>query len=416
MNISVERIDDLNVIFRGFIENSLIEDNILSLRKEARKHLKEDEIDDETFAKNAEGQALHDFIDEGMKKANIVAEDILGQPSFRHYEKQASGLSIEVDVSLRPTIDTSIEYMDIVPSFTTPQADTSLIATKLSKLALQEAPYTAIREQRAVQHGDLISVDFEGFLNGKALEGANAKAYKLKIGTNAFIPGFEQKMIGLQAGEQKRITITFPTNYPTKALAGKETEFDIKINDIKEQLPLKINDSLAQHVLKDSSATLDTLKEKLEEQLAAEAFTRLYKKELQPKIIQGLLTIFDFALPNNIVEQEIDAKVNEKAQLMSKEELTLYREDKQKFKALRESLKGEASDSIKAALIVDALAKKEGIEVEDEELTASLTHQAQITGKNAEELIDYYENNNLMTALRVGLIEEKLFRKMLGVH
>lgn len=199
-------------------------------------------------------------------------------------------------------------------------------------------------------------------------------------------------------------------------MAGKETQFDVKLHDIKEQLSLEINDDLAKHVLKDTSATLDTLKEKLKEQMAAEAFTHLYKKELQPKMIKGLLSKFDFVLPNNIIEQEIDAKVNEKAQQMSKEDLAIYREDKEKFKALRESLKSEASNSIKAALIVDALAKKEGIEVAEEELTDSLTHQAQITGKNAEELIDYYESNNLMTALRVGLIEEKLFRKMLGVN
>ena len=416
MNISVEKVDALNILFRGFIDHSIIEENITSLRQEAKKHMKEDEIDDETFEKNAEGQALHNFINEAMKKAQITAEDILGQPSFKDYEKQKNGLTIEVEVSLRPIIDTSIAYMEVVPSFSVPQADTSLMETRLSKLALQQAPYTPITKERAVQHGDLISVDFSGFLNGKALEGAEAKAYKLKIGTNSFIPGFEQKMIGLHAGDDKRITITFPTNYPTKALAGKETEFDVKLHDIKEQVALEINDDLAKHVLKDSSATLSTLKEKVKEQIAAEAFTHLYKKELQPKLIKGLLSKFDFALPNNVIEQEIDAKVNEKAQHMSKKELSLYREDKQKFKALRDSLKVEASNSIKAALIVDALAKKEGIVVSEEELTASLTHQAEITGKNAEELIDYYENNNLMTALRVGLMEEKLFRKMLGVN
>lgn len=198
MKITVEKLDNLNIIFRVFIENSLIEDKITTLRQEAKKHLQEKEIDDEKFQHEAESQVLHDFIAEGMKNAEITSDDILGQPSFKHYAKEEHGLSIEVDVSLRPTIDTSIAYMDIVPSFSMPKADTSLIETKLSKLALQQAPFTLINIQRAVQHGDLISIDFEGFLDGKALEGADAKAYKLKIGTNSFIPGFEQKMIGMK--------------------------------------------------------------------------------------------------------------------------------------------------------------------------------------------------------------------------
>lgn len=415
MKVSVEKEDALSLLFRGFIEQSLIEEKIASLRDEAKKHLKEDEIDDETFARNAEGQVLHAFIDEGMKQAQIVQEDILGQPSFRHYDKQDDGIHLEVDVSLRPHIDTSIDCSDIIPRFTMPKADTSLLDTKLEKLALQQAPFTPPTVARGVQNGDLVSVDFEGFLNGRALEGASVKDYKLKVGTHSFIPGFEQKIMGMQAGEEKQITLTFPGNYPTKELAGKETEFHVKLLEIKEQIALEIDDALAQKALADHTATLDTLKEKMTEQLATEAFTRLYKQELQPKIIKGLLAKFDFSIPGNVVEQEIDAMVNEKAQQMTKEELVLYREDKAKFKALRDALRGKASDSIKAALIVDALAKKEGIEVEEDELTATLTHQAKMTGKNAEELIDYYEGNNLMTALKVGLIEEKLFRKMLGV-
>jgi len=416
MKVSVEKVDDINIIFQGLIPQSLLEEKILSLRQEARKHLKEDEIDDETFARNAEGQALHEFIDEGIAQAGITAEQILGQPSFRHYEKQADGLSIEVDVSLRPHIDTSVEYMDIVPSFTLPPTDISRIESKLTKLALQEAPFTTPPKPRGVVQGDLVSIDFEGFLNDRLLEGASQKGYKVKIETNSFIPGFEEKVLGMQVGEERRIDIIFPTNYPTKELAGKETQFDVKLNEIKEQLSLPIDDALAVHVLRDENATLETLKEKLKEQIDIEAFGQLYKRELQPKLMQGLLSKFDFDVPNNILEQEIDAKVNEKAQHMSKEELALYREDKQKFTALRESLKGVASDSIKAALIVNALAKKENIEVTEDELTESLTHQAKLTGKNADELIDYYEKNNLMTALRVGLIEEKLFRKLLGVH
>ncbi len=230
------------------------------------------------------------------------------------------------------------------------------------------------------------------------------------------MPGFEEQVIGMKPKEEKVIKVTFPRDYQAQALAGKETEFNVTLQEIHEQLALEINDALAKKALDDETATLDTLKEKVTEQVASQAFSNLYMSTLKPQIIKGLLTKFDFTLPNNVVEQEIDGKVNERAQNMSKEELALYQESKEKFQALRDSLRSEARDSIKAALIIDALAKKEGLDVSEEEILSALTHQAEISGQKPEELIAYYQTNNLMTAVKVGLIEDKLFGMMLGLN
>ena len=350
-----------------------------------------------------------------MKDAKVTLDELLGQPSFKKYEEQENGIYLEVEISTRPEIDTDVEYMDIVPSYTKPKIDPSAVDAKLAEMAIQQAPFIKTETARAVKNADLVVIDFEGFLNGRALEGGSAEKYKLKIGSKSFIPGFEEQVIGMKPNEKKVIKVTFPEDYQSKALAGQETEFHVKLHEIQEQKVMEINDALAQRILGDEKATLDTLKEKMAEKITAQEFSNLYNEVLKPQIIKGLLTKFDFTLPNNAVEQEIDAKINERAQRMSKEEHALYKEDKAKFHMLRDSIRGEARDTIKAALIVDALAKKEGIEVDDKEVLSALQYQAIMTGQDAEELVEYYKTNNLMTSAKVGLIEDKLFSQMLGV-
>ncbi len=429
MKITVEKIDDINILMSGTVDNTVIEKKVSELREQAEEKLKKDEtldaqaledklnqMDDASFQQEAEGQILQGFIDAGMSEANVTLDAILGQPNFKTYEKQENGIYLEIEISTHPKIDTNVAYMDIVPSYTAPTIDPKDIDDKLKEMAIKKAPYTKITTQRAVKNDDLVNLDFEGFLNGRALSSATETEYKLKIGSNSFIPGFEEAVIGMKADEEKTIKITFPKEFQTKELAGQETEFKVKLLEIREQIPMELNDALAQRIFDNEKATLDLLKLKMTEKITSQAFSNLYNEALKPQIIKGLLSKFDFTLPNNVVEQEIDAKINEKAQRMSKEDHDLYKKDKTKFNALRDTVREEARDSIKAALIVDALAKKEGIEVTDEEVLSALSMQAMMTGQDAEELVEYYKTNNLMTSAKVGLIEDKLFSQMLGIE
>lgn len=412
--VTVEKLDDINIRLTGTIDNRVIETKIDALKVEAKKADKK--VNDETLERAAQGQALQEFINNGMKKANVKLEDTLGQPHFKKYEKQTKSIYLEVDISTHPIINTNTSYIDIVPTFKKPTADLKTVEAQLTLLAKQQAPFTTVVTPRAVQNGDFVDIDFEGFLNNKALASANEKHYKLKIGSQSFLPGFEAQMIGLKVNEEKVINVTFPTTYKAKELAGKETNFNVKLHEIREQIPLKIDDELAKKVLKDSQATLEVLKKKMADQLIAQTFSNTYNTTIKPKLIQGLLHKFNFTLPNNVIEQEIDARVNDKAQQMSKEDQALYKEDDSKFDALRDSLRQAAKDSIKAALIVDALAKKEGLDVSETEIIDSLKYQAQRQGQDPEKFVDYYEENNLLTSVRVGLIEDKLFSKILGLN
>ena len=400
MKITVEKIDDINIIISGTIQSTLTESN----------------DDNGQLQREAEAKILQEFIEMGMKEASVTDEETLGQPNFKKYEKSDNSIYLEVEIATKPTIDTNIEYMDIVPSYTQPSIDPKVIDKKLLLMAKKQAPFTALTTPRDVEMGDLVSIDFEGFMNDKALAAANEKKYKLLIGSNAFLAGFEKQIIGMNTGEEKTIKITFPKDYKTKALAGQETRFEVKLNEIQEQIAIEVDDVLAQKIFKHKAATLETLKGKMAEKMSSQAFSNIYNEELKPQIIKGLLTKFDFSLPNNVIEQEIDAKVNELAQRMSREDHALVKENDKKFNTLRNSVREEAKNSIKAALIVEALAKKEGIEINDAEVESALQYEAMMRGKNADELLLYYKDNNLMTSAKVGLREDKLFKKMLGIN
>lgn len=419
MKVIVEKLDDINLIISGTIDNKMIEEKLATLKEKTKKESAEkdtaEEINDETLQQNAESEVLTDFIEAGLKEVNIDVEKILGQPGFRKYEKRDNGLYLEIAIATNPHIDTDIDYSDIVPTFTQPDADPKDVEAKLLEMTTQHGTFEAIEKPKAAENGDVAVIDFEGFVDGVPFEGGSAEKFNLKIGSNDFIPGFEEQMIGMEYGEERTITVTFPKDYQSTDLAGKVSEFKVKLREIQEQKPAVADDAFAQKVLNDKKATLDTLKGKLADQIQSQALSKFYADTLKPLIVKGLLETFEFTLPANIVEQEIDAKVTERMQQMSEEERIAFTKDKKKFPALREALRAEAEATIKKALILDALAKKEGLEVDDHEIQSALYYQAMMSGQDAQELLKYYEENNLMTAAKMGLTEDKLFGRLLGL-
>ena len=428
MKVTVNKVDDANVIVSGTIDNSAIEKNIDKMAVKAGKEMKVDgfrkgkvpphvvkKLHGDKLAQDAEGEALKELIDAGIKEAGINPGDILGQPTFKKYDKTDSGIEVEVEVSTRPVFEAE-GHMDVLPKFKKPVASEKAIEEKLNEIAAGNAPYTKIKRKRMVKDGDMTLIDFEGFVDGVPFDGGKAEKFNLKIGSGQFIPGFEEQLIGMKYDEEKTITVTFPEEYQSKELAGKEAEFKVKLHEIQEQVPVELNDELAQKLLRnEENATLETLKERVKTQIESTEISKLYNEDLKPKLVEALVEKFDFALPNNIVEQEIDAKVNAKAREMSEEELNTYKNNPEKVDALREELRADAIASVKATFIVDALAKKEEVTVDDKEVSQALYYEAMMSGQDPQQVIKYYQENNLLPAVKMGMIEDKLFGKMLGL-
>ena len=211
--------------------------------------------------------------------------------------------------------------------------------------------------------------------------------------------------------------MTFPEDYHSKELAGKEAEFKVKLVEIQEKTVPELDDELAAKLLQgEENPSVDLLKEKVTEQIKNEKLSKVYNEELKPKLVEALVAKYEFALPNTIVEQEIDAKVNEKARGMSEDEIKELKENPEKIEALREELRGDAVDSVKATFIVDAIARKEGIDVSDDEVSQAIYYEAMMSGQDPQQVIKYYQENNLLPAVKMGMIEDKLFSKLLGLN
>ncbi|RUM70661.1 MAG: trigger factor [Sulfurovum sp.] len=429
MNITATKTDTANVLVVAKIESTDIEKNIT---KAAKKLAKTATIDGfrkgkvplttvkkmyaEQLAGDAENQAIQEIIESAKKELSINQADIISDPSFKKYEKVEDGIDVEITISLRPTIEVE-GYKELAPSYDEPTVEDSEIEERLKTLLDNNAPFKKIKEERALAADDQATFDFVGTIDGEEFEGGKAEKFELVIGSGQFIPGFEEQMVGMNKGETKDLTVTFPEDYQSTELAGKESVFTVTLHEIKAKSSAELDEDMVKRLIPgDDNATADTVKEKIAEQIKSEKVSKLYNETLKPQLIEALVAKYDFDLPQNIIDQEIDAQINNKAKDMSEEELAEYKDNDAKIDELRDSVKEDALRSVKATFLVDALARKEGIEVNDQEVSQTIYYEAMMSGQDPQQVIEYYKNNNLLPAVKMGMIEDKLFAKIIGIE
>lgn len=426
MNITTEKLNEVNFLITATIESSDLDSKITRLAKEASTQMKVDgfrkgkvpiavvkKMHGEKLAQDAESDAVQNILKNGTTELGFNQSEIIGQPTFKKFDKNDNGIELEIEISTKPSFVLD-GYKDIAPSYERPEVSDSEFKERMDSIISDSAPFEKISDDRAVIDGDMTKIDFEGSIDGVLFDGGAAKDFSLTIGSNQFIPGFEEQLIGMKMGEEKVITTPFPEDYQEKKLAGKNADFKVVLNEIQEKGNAELTDELAGKFLQgEENATVEMLNTKVKEQIAKEKLSKLYNDELKPKLIESLVKLYSFDLPNNIVEQELDAKLNAKAGEMSKEELETYKNDSSKVATLRETLREEASESVKATFIVDAVAKEEKIVVTDDEVSQTIYYEAMMNGQNPQETIEYYQKNNLIPAVRMGMIEDKLFSTLL---
>jgi len=427
VNINTERKDSSNVEIKAEIPVAEVDARFEKLAKETGKKIKVDgfrkgkvppavvkKLYGEQLKQDAEAEVVGEMLKEAYKEANINPSEVLGEPMFKKYEKGDETITVELLVCTRPEINLD-GYKDIIPEYEVPEITDEEIEERIKTIAEQSSKPLPIKEDRELKEGDVAVFDFTGYLDGKEFEGGKAEGYELEIGSKQFIPGFEEQMVGMKKGETKRIKVTFPEDYQAEELKGKEVEFEITLHDIKEKKVPEINDQLAKDITHKADATLDTLKEQVREQLRVEKLNKLYTEELKPKLLEALVEKFEVDLPENIVEQEIDNLVNQKARTMTQEEIEEVKNSEEKIKELRESVREDAEKSVKATFLVDALARAEGVDVNDSEITQTIYYEAIMSGQDPEALLKYYRENNLFPAIKMGMIEDRLFGKLLDL-
>jgi len=428
VTVNVEKIDNVNYKVTASIEKNDIKSKLERLAKETSKSVKVDgfrkgkvpvavvkKMYGKKLEQEAEGEVIKEAIEQAYKDIGIRAEETIGNPTFEKFEENGDKKDMEVIISTKPQFDLG-DYNDIIPEFKKPEATEDEIKEEINNIALKFNKSKSIKKDRKLKSGDIAVFDFKGFLDGEAFEGGSAENFELKIGSNQFIPGFEEQMEGMKKEEEKSIKITFPQDYQATNLAGKETEFKITLHDIKEEVTPEIDNDFAKKALGKDDATLDELKEHAKNIIENAKVRKIYEDELKPKILENLVAKYNLDLPKNIVEKEIDNLTNQKAQALSKEELEEIKASEDKLKELRESVREDAKKSVKATFIVDALAKAENIDVSDSEISQVLYYESLMNNQDPKQLMEYYTANNLLPVVKMGMIEDKLFSKLLKLE
>ena len=266
-------------------------------------------------------------------------------------------------------------------------------------------------EDRPVAEGDTVELDYAGTLDGVPFAGGTAEHQKLTIGSHAFIPGFEEQMVGMNAGEEKDLTVTFPEDYGAEDLAGKEAVFHVKVHEIRvTQLP-ELDDEFAKDI-----SEFDTLAEyradvraKLEAQ-AAERDRNAFTNAVIDKVIEGA----EVEIPDAMIERQIDSMVRDfeyrlRAQGLDIKDFMKY--TGQDEKAFRDGYREQAEKSVRAHLVLSAIEKAENIEATEEEVDAEIAKFAPQTGKTLEELKATFSESD-REYFRADAVRDKVIRML----
>ncbi len=260
-------------------------------------------------------------------------------------------------------------------------------------------------EDRPVESGDIATIDFEGFVDGTAFEGGKAEGHELEIGSNTFIPGFEDQVIGMKIEEEKDIQVKFPDEYFSKDLAGKDATFKVKVHEIKKKELPKLDDEFAKDV-----SEFDTLKELKEDikQKQQKQNDDKAKYETQEAVMKAVCENVKVEIPSGMVELEIDNMLKEIEQRLSYQGLKLEQYLQmmgKKEEDMRKEYEPQAIDAIKSRLALEAVIKAEKIEATDEEVDEKLKEMAKNYGKEDDE--EFLKNENVRKYIKEGLASEK---------
>ena len=230
-----------------------------------------------------------------------------------------------------------------------------------------------VKENGAVEEGDTVNIDFDGYVDGEQFEGGQADGYDLEIGSGSFIPGFEDQLVGVKTGEEKDVVVTFPEEYHAEELAGKEATFKTKVNEIKYKEVPELTDEIANELDSDANSVdeyKENLRKRLSEQKAQDA-ENVEKEEAINKATEN--TTID--IPQAMIDTELDRMVQEFGQRIQQQGLdlqTYFQISGQDESQLREQMKDDAEQRVKTNLTLSAIADEENIKVTDEDIDKEL--------------------------------------------
>ena len=281
----------------------------------------------------------------------------------------------------------------------------ALVDERLEGIRERNAILRPLAEPRAIQAGDYVALDYQGYFDGKALAEAKQENYLLEVGAGRFNPDFENNLLGLMPEGESRFAVDLPNDFFHPLLAGKTIEFEVKIQAIKEKVVADLDDTFAQS-LGGIFQTLTDLREAVREDIIKEK-DRERQNLLEKQALDQLLGAHTFEVPPSLIHQEQEDILREQWQRMAQHGLNLAGVDHEK---MLESIKPVAERRVRTRLLLERLARQEGITVDDSEVEAGLQRLASSTGRELVQVRQFYEEHQLLEVLRRQLQDEKTLK------
>lgn len=355
----------------------------------------------------------------GQKVLGEAMQEAIDGAMGEHFEKSGERPALQPEVKMTNDdwkegddvlVDMSYEALPEIPEVDLKsikldkliaKADDKAVTEALENLAETAQNYKDRKKGSKAKDGDQIVMDFAGKVDGEAFDGGSAEDYPLVLGSNSFIPGFEEQLVGVKDGEEKSVTVSFPADYQAEHLAGKDAVFDCIIKSVKEPTPFEINDDLAIKFGADNLAALKTqISERLEGEYAGAA-----RAVMKRGLLDALDKIVDFDLPPSLVKAEAGQIAH---QLWHEDNPEVEGHDHPEIETTDEHNK-LATRRVRLGLLLAELGKKAEVQVSDSEMTQAIMNQArQYPGQERQFFEFVQQNQQMQQQLRAPLFEDKV--------
>jgi len=356
------------------------------------------------YRDEAEGEAISNLVSKSymaaLEKNDIMPIDqpVIDQKGIDRDKNFSYTATIEIQPVVEPKDYTGLEVEKAEPKVTKKDVDNRLEQLRDMYATLEDA-----KEERGLKEGDFAVIDFEVTVDGKERKELASQNYMLQLGAGMFMPGFEDKIEGLKKGGTKEVSITFPDNFDTKEIAGKEGVYSVTVKDIREKKVPELDSEFIKNFEKYES--LNDLKKDIKKSIEEEKKASV-KSDVTKKIVDALLEKNDFEVPSVWVERQIYIMTLDAQQRMIRNGMA---PDKvvEISANLHDRFQDQATVMVKSTLLLNKIAEKESITVEENEIEESLKEIATQTARDVETVKETYEKNNLIEGLKNEILEKK---------
>ena len=319
------------------------------------------------FYEDAVNEIFPEIYEKAVTEQGLKA---VGAPSVVDMDTTEEGnVALTVSTALYPEV-TLGEYKGIEVAKKAVSVGKADVDAELNRMAERNSRIETV--EREAKNGDTVVIDFEGFVDGKAFEGGKAEKYNLHLGTGAFIPGFEDQLVGTKAGDEKAVEVTFPEDYNSKELAGKAATFQCKVHEVKETIKPELDDEFAKDV-----SEFDTLADLKKDIKARLTKTRQEESDraFEDAAVDAAAKNMTVEIPACMIDEQVDRQMEQFGYQLQMQGMKM--EDYAKMMGgnvdgLRQSLRPMAEQTVRTSLLLEAVAEAEKIEVLDEEVEEEL--------------------------------------------